>query len=203
MRCTGCYEPSLSGQQGRRATGLGAACPWPPVHAPAISTAGQPPRPSGQLSLSTPGPCTLCFLPASGARRVWKADTKEKGPGRRAQVLEWAPCPPLGRGETQDSQGSRANFRNMKGSHLETNTTEPETQMTAASQCRAAATAGTQVRSPGEWRAAQRHTRTRVRRTHLPIPWAAPASSTERGLHGAVTTCNSKHVFLPSKATPA
>lgn len=54
--------------------------------------------------------------------RVCKPDTKEeKGPGRRAQVLERAPCPQPGCGPAQDPQGGRAILGNVKkGSHLET-----------------------------------------------------------------------------------
>lgn len=67
-------------------------------------------------------PARSAFFQPQVPSRVWKPDTKEeKGPGRTAQVLAWAPCPQPGRGQTQDPQGSRAIFGNVKkGSHLET-----------------------------------------------------------------------------------
>ena len=57
LRCTGCYEPGVeraaAGLWGCRAGGGPSVASGPRSRS---DSAGQPPRPSGQLSLSKPGP---------------------------------------------------------------------------------------------------------------------------------------------------
>lgn len=135
--------------------------------------------------------------------RVCKPDTKEeKGPGRRAQVLERAPCPQPGRGQTQDPRGQGyfgeceegVTFRNKTSLSLRPRRQRPPS---AAQRPLLGPRRGAR-----EGRGPYRETAGPRSEGRIRPPPGSPHFVHRTQLHGAITTCNSKHAFLPSKATP-